>query len=119
VFASGERFQDRLNLFVELPDCGDGGFRDGGGHRLASLDPIAQQALEPGWNDVRLSRTDGRVTVQLNGRRAASVAPHEFGRSAVRLGLLTERGGRSRWRYVRTRGGDPGPRAVAVQDRST
>jgi pimeloyl-ACP methyl ester carboxylesterase len=66
-----------------------------------TIDPAAQRALRSGWNDIRLSLTNGRLTVTLNGWPAVEDIPRPAGES-VRIAFeSTSPDKEQRIRFVR------------------
>jgi poly(3-hydroxybutyrate) depolymerase len=65
-----------------------------------AIDSVAQRALRPGWNDVRLSVGDGRLDLCLNGWKT-SVEMDEL-KGSMQWALGHPGGTTTRWRYVRT-----------------
>ncbi|MEZ6128060.1 MAG: CocE/NonD family hydrolase [Planctomycetaceae bacterium] len=95
--------QQTCEVVVALASEGVGGIRFGDGTHT-EFDPVAQSRLRSGWNDVRISRNDGRLSVSLNGWPALDVAD-PFGESPVQWALSAGPGQTdSRWRYLRTIG---------------
>ncbi len=94
------KFGSAIDLLLELPDLGTGGVRDDKGTWLAPLDAAAQHALVEGWNEVRIKRRSGTLTIhlglwpaiELNGIRPDA---------RIRCGIRNGTSG-SKVRYIRT-----------------
>lgn len=99
VFLS-EKQEWLAELVVSLPTVGFGGLQLQRGDDR-SFDPVGQRALRSGWNDIRISRRNGRLSVLLNGWRSLEMED-PFANRPVHWGLVANPGkSGSRWRYVR------------------
>lgn len=97
--------QQTCEVVVTLASEGVGGVRFGDGTR-SEFDPVAQSRLRNGWNDIRISRNDGRLSISLNGWPALDVTD-PFGESPIQWALSAGPGQTdSRWRYLRTIGSE-------------
>lgn len=97
--------QQTCEVVVTLASEGVGGVRFGDGTR-SEFDPVAQSRLRNGWNDIRISRNDGRLSISLNGWPALDVTD-PFGESPIQWALSSVPGQTdSRWRYLRTIGSE-------------
>lgn len=100
VLPAGAAESELTEIILELPEAGTGGIRSAKGEWLASLDPAAQQALYRGWNDVRLERQGGRITLRLNGWPAARLDDPAKGQS-LQWALIASPREPVRVRYLR------------------
>lgn len=95
-------------IVVQLPASGGGGLLSFDLLHSVTLDPMAQRALCPGWNDIRLAWTEGVVKLTLNGWPALESKTQSTARS-VRWALAVRPGDSpTRWRFLRVRSqGEP------------
>ena len=93
---------DPATLSLVLPDDGQIQLRTSASADTRPMAPIAQRALRPGWNDIRLARTGDRLSVTFNGWPAIETADPLRG-DPTRFGI-THPGGAAeqRWRDIRT-----------------
>lgn len=88
------------DFVLTLTSSGFGGLKVGNAP-LVPFDPIAQRALDRGWNDIRIFLTGGELSVSLNGWPALQ-GPIPFGDDHVTWSLVAGSSGNgSRWRYPR------------------
>ena len=103
LFAEEPR-REITDIILELPEIGSGGIRGPDGRWLATLDPMGQQALDNGWNDIRISRKDGRIQFRINGWPAGEFKDPTSGQS-LRWALIASHREPTRVRFIRQRGG--------------
>lgn len=97
--------QEGCLLTVRFPETGAGGVSRIDGPHLAIISANAQRALDSkGWNDLRLRIHQGRLTLQINGRKAIDLPQLLLPSESYRIALYAPaEETKTLWRYVRIR----------------
>lgn len=98
--ASDTEPTESIEFVIELPDAGTSGVREPTGQWSRAIDPPSQQSLLDGWNDIRLTRSEDTIHLELNGWPAATM-PDPWPGQSLHWGIASGETLAPRFRFLR------------------